>query len=73
MQQCVFCGTTGKMIAEHVFPNWSQPFLDSAAGPGTHTRTIVRADVKATNEHRSCRSQTRTTRSVADGIDQRTI
>jgi hypothetical protein len=63
MQQCVFCGLTGKMSAEHVFPDWSQPFLDSAAGPGTHTRTIIRADGETTDEHRALPA-TATVRSV---------
>jgi hypothetical protein len=41
---CIFCGSTGKLTAEHVFPDWSQPYLVSPYGPGTHQRQILRAD-----------------------------
>jgi hypothetical protein len=63
MPDCVFCGATDKMSAEHVFPDWSQPFLNSDAGPGTHTRTIIRADGETTKEHRDLPA-TATVRSV---------
>jgi hypothetical protein len=41
---CIFCGSTDKLSAEHVFPDWSQPYLVSPYGPGTHQRQILRAD-----------------------------
>src|SRR3712207_2522797 len=41
---CVFCEQTGKLSAEHVFPDWSQPFLTSPHGKGTQTRVILRRD-----------------------------
>ena len=41
---CIFCGRTGKLSAEHVFPDWSQPYLTSPHGQGTHERTILHAD-----------------------------
>lgn len=41
---CIFCEETGKLSAEHVFPDWSQPFLTSPLGKGTQTRVILRPD-----------------------------
>lgn len=52
MPQCVFCGATGKLSGEHVFPDWSQPFLESEAGPGTHVRRVIRAEGKTKTVHR---------------------
>jgi hypothetical protein len=63
MPECVFCGATGRMSAEHVFPDWSQPFLRSEDGLGTHTRTIMRAEGETTSEHRGLPA-TSTVRSV---------
>ncbi len=56
------------MSAEHVFPDWSQPFLDSDAGPGTHTRTILRATGETTTEHRGLPA-TATVRSVCESCN----
>ena len=41
---CVFCGGTGKMSAEHVFPQWSREYLREVEGKGTHTRKILHGD-----------------------------
>jgi hypothetical protein len=32
-----------KLTNEHVFPEWTRPFLISLHGPGTHTRTVLRS------------------------------
>jgi hypothetical protein len=41
---CIFCGQAGKLSAEHVFPEWTRPFLTSPYGRGTHERQILRED-----------------------------
>jgi hypothetical protein len=42
---CVFCRSTEPLTKEHVFPDWLGPYLSDEDGPGTSTRTIMRASV----------------------------
>jgi hypothetical protein len=41
---CAFCDFEGKLTREHVWPQWVRPHLEHEAGPGTNTRTIIRAE-----------------------------
>ena len=40
---CVFCERNRKLTREHVWPQWVRSSLDHPAGPGTATRTVIRA------------------------------
>jgi len=62
---CIFCGRDVPLSAEHVFSQWTRPFLDDPdGGDGTHTRVTIRAGEP--DDERSYRAQaaTVTVRSV---------
>src|SRR5437588_10121648 len=39
---CAFCRSDKKLTGEHVWPDWTQPYLASSEGKGTHRRTVLR-------------------------------
>jgi hypothetical protein len=63
---CVFCKRDEALTAEHVFPRWTQPCLDTpGGGSGTYTRVTIRAGDPEPEEHsRPGKAATLTVRSV---------
>jgi hypothetical protein len=50
---CVFCKADGPLTAEHVFPDWSKPYVSDDSGPGTQTRTIIHAGEPTSHSYRT--------------------
>jgi hypothetical protein len=68
---CVFCRSGGPMSAEHVIPEWTQPFLgDGAVEPGTRTRTTIRRGEGVDETSHPALPATLTVRSVCKACNE---